>query len=570
MQAQLSAFYYLKIIIMKKITIYIFLFTGIAFSFLSCTKKYEQLPLDNYTISQIFDSLDINGVYAQQYLMNIYSGIPQPGSLRIGGNGILDAATDDATSSVQNSSIQNMAIGRWSAVSNPDDSWANSYAGIRKCNIFLANIGIVPIDSLIKVNYKAEARFLRAMFYFEMVKRYGGVPLIGDKILSLTDNLNFARNSYSDCVNYIVSECDAIKTKLIADPNTNTNTFGRATQACALALKSRMLLYAASPLNNPANDLGKWQAAADAANALITQGAYTISGVSFGAIFTTRNSKETIMAYQRGLTNDLDYNLAPVGYTAPPNTTPCPGYISPSENLVEAYPMSNGKAITDPTSGYNPNNPYASRDPRLTLTVFTNGALWLKRAVQTYTGGLDMPGGASAQTRTGYYMRKFLADFSNSTAYSTTTHNYIIFRYAEILLNYAEAMNELSNTAVAYTQLQAIRNRAGIAAGTNGLYGLQAGMNQSQMRQAIRLERRLEMAFEEQRFWDLRRWKMAEQQLNNQPLTGMVITKDPTTGNLSYSTTPVFTMVFTPKMYWEPIPYSEITKNSSLTQNSGW
>ena len=548
--------------------LYSFVFASLLLA-ASC-RKYEQLPLEKWQSAEVFDTTDVNGTLALQFLNNIYSQLPRQGAIRIG-NAVLDAATDDATSSAVNSTIEAMQTGRWGIAGNSDDAWESSYKNIRKCNVFLSNIGPVPVPEPAKTYWKAEARFLRAMFYFELIKRYSGVPLIGDKVFSLTDDLYPARNTFDACVTYIVSECDAIKDLLRTDPVVAAD-FGRATKGAALALKSRVLLYAASPLNNTTNDASKWQAAADAAKDVMNLNVFQLH-TPLNTLFITRTSNEIIFSFQRGKTDDLEKALAPVGYLAP---TASNGYVSPSQNLVDAFPSANGRAIDDPgNTTYNPANPYANRDPRLALTVFTNGSMWLKRAVETFEGGKDKPGGSVTQTRTGYYMRKFLGNFNTATAYSTQDHNYTIFRYAEILLNYAEAINEAgvgTQQTEAFNQLKAIRQRAGIAIGSTAgyQYGLKTTMTQDELREAIRLERRIEMAFEEQRYWDVRRWKIAEQVWTNKAVRGVTITKDPVTNELTYQPSIVVNMVFAPKMYLYPIPYHEIIANPNLTQNPGW
>jgi hypothetical protein len=225
--------------------------------------------------------------------------------------------------------------------------------------------------------------------------------------------------------------------------------------------------------------------------------------------------------------------------------------------------------ITEAGSGYTPANPYNNRDPRLGLTVFYNGIKWLSRNVETFNGGKDKPGGNVVQTKTGYYLRKFMADFSGNTTYTNQNHNFIIFRYAEILLNRAEALNELGRTAEAYKPLTDIRKRTGIPAGTGSLYGLKSGMSQDAMRIAIQNERRIELAFEEHRFWDVRRWKLGATVLSS-PVHGMDITKNPTSGTLTFNVVEAAKLIFQPKMYHMPIPYGEITKNANLVQNEGW
>ena len=544
----------------------------VTIGFSACQKPlYERQPISQ-DISYVFDKTDSLGIQAKTFLADIYTYLPN-GYNRIG-NDVLDAASDDAISSSPSSSIEYFVNGRISPISTVDNSWDNNYKTIRKANIFLANIDVVPLNEVgLKVYWKAEARLLRAIAYFELIKRYGGVPLMGDKVLGVDDNIQLPRNSYADCVKYVVDECNALKTiarvdnALAADEN-----YGRLTQGVAYALKARILLYDASPLNNPSNDLTKWAAAALAAKDLMDLNKFSLSP-AYTTVFNSRKNTEVILAYQRGVTFDLETKNAPVGYTL--TNASGSGYTSPTQELVDAFPMKNGKDITDPTSGYSAINPYLNRDPRFTLNILFNGSKWLNKTVDTYDGGKDKPGSSvNVQTRTGYYMRKFLNEtFVTGTVYSNQTHNFPIFRYAEILLNYAEAQNEASGPdATVYAQLTSIRRRAGIDAGTGvglNLYGLKPSMTQAEMRTAIRLERRVEMAFEEQRFWDIRRWKIAENVLNG-TLHGMQIVKNPD-ATFSYTRYDALNVTFdASKMYRYPIAASEVNKNRNLTQNPNW
>lgn len=533
--------------------------------------KNETVPLDIKTEDLIYDKMDINGFYADQALTNLYTFLPK-GFNRID-NSYLDAATDDAVNSQPSGMIDILAKGLQSPTQVVDDAFATNYTGIYRANQFLSKIDVVPITAAVKTFDKAEARFLRAMFYFELVKRYGGVPLLGDQVLNLNSNLKIARNTYADCINYIVSECDAISGQLRTEPITTT-LLGHATQGCALALKARTLLYAASPQNNPTNDLTKWQAAANAAKAVIDLNYYALNA-SFVAAFLNRADKEVILGFQQAKNQTLETAQSPVGYTNDLITSR--GQTSPTQDLVDAFPTIKGLPISTDiksgtnTTGFDAANPYANRDPRMGYTVFYNGQQWLGRAVETFEGGKDKPGGTLVQTKTGYYLRKFLPDLSTASAYSTQDHNFIIFRYAEILLDYAEALNEVggaANTTLAYTQLTNIRKRAGITAGTGSLYGLTAAMSQSQMRDAIRLERRLELAFEEHRFWDERRWSAAGTDFNK-ALHGTTIIK--TGSTFTYQTKTVGNIVFiAPKMYLYPFAFTDLQSNTALTQNPGW
>lgn len=544
-------------------TIYL-LAAGLAISFLSC-KKYEEYPVERITGDFVFDPYDKQGIYANRFVNDLYSYLPR-GYNRID-NSVLDAATDDAISSEYGNEIEVLSHSQLNAVNNPDGRWADAYRAIRKANQFLANIDIVPRDSVTKANWKAEVRFIRAMNYFELLKRYGGVPLLQDRYYTLEEKIDVARSSFDEVAQYIANECDSIIPSLRNDPVTG-NEVGRITRGAAMALKSRTLLYAASPLNNPTNDPDKWVKAAAAAKALMNTGKFSLSP-NFINTFVVRTNPEIILAFQTPVNSNLERQNAPIGYTSP-NVSQ--GYVSPTQDLVNSFPMANGRPITQANSGFNPANPYNSRDPRLAATIFFNGTQWLNRPVETFQGGLDNPPSGvrvARQTRTGYYMRKFLGNFATNAEYSNQSHNFPIFRYAEILLNYAEARNEVNDMAEAYIQLRALRQRAGIAAGTDQLYGLKPAMTQAEMREAIRLERRIEMAFEEHRYWDLRRWKIAEQVLNKD-LTGVVIQKNPD-NSLSYNYGKADYITFLQKQYLYPIPNNEVTgSNGKIAQNPGW
>lgn len=538
---------------------------AILFASASCRKTYEDEPLDRLTENEIYDDMDKNANYAKLALDNIYSFLPN-GYNRISG-AVLEAGSDDAMSSSPGHATETFTNGRLSPTNNPDNSWSRNYQCIRRANVFLSKIDVVPTDEQQKSYWKAEARFIRAMSYFELMKRFGGVPLLEDRVLTIEDDLNIPRNTFDECLAYVIGECDAIY-PLLRQDITTAGDWGRISRGAALALKSRLLLYAASPWHNPSNNPEKWVAARAAADAVISYGKFSLNS-SYANVFVTRSLPEIILAFQRGVTNDVEVNNGPVGFTG---ALLGKGATSPTQELVDAFPMLNGQAISSGTSGYDPKDPYKNRDPRFYATIFHNGMRWLKRNIETFEGGLDKPGGTIPQTQTGYYMRKFMANHAEGTAYASQTHNFIIFRYAEILLNFAEAGNELGDVASAHKQLIALRKRAGITAGADGNYGLKApgAYTVADMRQAIMLERRIEMAFEEQRFWDIRRWKTAEVVLNGQ-LNGMKITKDAVSGALTYTRTPVKTVSFNAsRMYLYPIPYDLMSKSEALTQNPNW
>ncbi|RQO65248.1 RagB/SusD family nutrient uptake outer membrane protein [Pedobacter sp. KBW06] len=526
----------------------------------SCEKDVlTQLPVERTDLSDIFNPKDKEGTLIEEYLAGVYAQLPT-GFNRIGNN-LLDAGTDDALSgNISVTAVDKFKTGQWGPSDLPENPWVACYSAIRRANILLANIGSSGIPDLRKDAIRFQARALRSIFYFELVKRWGGVPLLGDKVFGLEDDLQLARNSRAECVDYILSECEFLKDKLPA--TLTAGELGRISKGTIFALKSRLLLYEASPLYNPSNDLLKWQAAAKAADDLIKLNSYSLE-TNLSTLFTTRSNKEFILAYQQADNTTIESLNEPPGYKRGGQ-----GQTNPTQNLVDAFPMANGKGIDEPGSGYSAADPYKNRDPRFYLTIFHNGYSWLGTPVETFTGGKNNTRiGIGTGTKTGYYMRKFMTTSGSATGFSNATHNFPIFRYAEILLNYAEAQNEqlAAPDASVYKAVNDIRKRAGITV------LLTAGsLSKEQMRTMIRNERRIELAFEEHRFWDIRRWKIAETVLNG-TLKGMKITMNPDK-TLSYDPNMVVqTVTFdAARMYLYPVPYLEIQKNSALVQNQGW
>lgn len=561
---------------MKKI--YIGLFAVLVL--LGCKKYQQDGPLENLTEDMVFDPNDKNGFYAEQYLNNLYSTLPG-GFNRVGGD-FLDAATDDAMPSRDGTEIENISQGRISSViSNPDGAWFDHYQTIRKVNVFLKRIDVVPLPAKIP-GWKAQTRFLRAMAYFELLKRYAGIPLAGDRIFTADEDIKLKRNSFEECVNYIVSECDAIKDAVYQEPVAATD-WGRISKGAVLALKSRVLLYAASPLFNGSSsnalmgytsyNAERWKTAAQAALDVINLAGkpYSLPAPAtkaFNAIFIERRNTEIILNYLRPVNYDIEFNNGPIGFF---NQAAGRGVTSPTQDLVDAFPTKDGKEINAAGSGYDPKQPYANRDPRLGFTVLVNDVSWLGRKLEMFEGGLDKPNkGGRVQTKTGYYLKKFMGNFATASIYANGDRNFIIFRYAEILLNFAEAQNEYLSApnADVYNAIRDLRRRAQINEGTTNKFGLKDNMTKAEMRQAIKNERRIELAFEEHRYWDLRRWKDAEKELNK-TLSGLKITKTAT--GFTYERIAAGKVSFAfPKMYLYPIPFAEISRNENLIQNTGW
>lgn len=530
-------------------------------------------------------------------------------------NSFLDAAADDALPTAEGKSLDYWRKGLITAGTGFDaGAWDSGYKGIRKCNLFLNKVDIFPPSSNVPAAMlkmmKAEARLLRAYYYFEMLKRWGGIPLLGDRVLTAEDDLNIPRNSREDVAGYITNEISpdvegscyndlhAAQSKVNNnDPDNMGSSIGRVNQGVALALLSRLHLYMASDLYtedlNGAEKQARWEKAAYWAKKLIDLNVYALfdNQMQYSRQFAFSGQddpaegsaiKEVIMVkLASGVSTSIELANSPIGYqfqSTSGELTKTNGATSPSQNLVDAFLMADGKSIynnydpeqgIDPQSGYDDQKPYDNRDPRLKRFIFYNGSKWLNQFVQTWDGGKhrgEQQG--NTYTRTGYYLRKFSAqDFEVATSFNTSYyHHYQIFRYGEILLNYAEAMNESDPTN--HTEIEkgiiALRKRGGILPGVDGRYGLPAAYDQNLMRRIIRNERRIELCFEEHRFWDIRRWKIAEDVLNK-PVRGVRISKE---GVYSYED--VMNSAFDKKMYWYPIPREEMYGDKALTQNPGW
>lgn len=473
------------------------------------------------------------------------------------------------------------------------------YQGIRKANILINNIDVVPfnltyINALGEtkpLNYtmKAEARFLRAHFYFELVKRYGGVPLIGDNVYVLGDDVQLPRNTFAQCIDYIVRELDEIKDDLRSLPMADATEFAHApTKEACLAMKARVLLYAASPLFNekpleagneligyPSYDSGRWNLAAQAAKDLIDQygpkGKGTLNlAQDYRNIFVDfygGNNPELIFFRPVGKNKSIETANGPLGFSG---NSLGNGNTNPTQNLVESFLMKDGTKYVSTSV----DDPFKNRDPRLDFTILHHGSRWLNTTLDTQVGGTHNPSGAQ-YSRTCYYMAKFMKDYQTSSNYEDNIHLWVMYRYGEVLLNYAEALNEVAlaggtidNKEVLNSLIQ-LRKRAGIEPGNENYYGLPAPQNYdaAEMREIIRNERRIEMAFEEQRYWDIRRWRIAED-IFKEPLKGLNIQ---VVGNKTiYNEVNVLSAEFDTKRYFYPIPYSEVIKNGNMIQNPNW
>jgi hypothetical protein len=580
-----------QIYAMRKL--YILSFFCVAATMLFSCKKDGFLG-QTQTTDLTEESVFKDSVNTTAFLTNIYLKIGFSESATRFGNGGLDVASDEAEP-YDNSEITTIGFANGSVDANTvsGDAYSTCYTNIRAVNVLLKHLPTTPFRDATKTEVKAEARFLRAWYYSILLKHYGGVPLIGDTVYNYTDKIPAARSSYEDCVNYIVSECDQAGANLpLAQEGP---LYGRASKAACMALKMRVLLYAASPLFNDktpvpqttpltmATDIKvkvlvgytdykdtRWQNAEKAAEALLN-GPFqlyvdnTTAGFGFQYGFTLRPNQESIWQLMRPSNQDLES-----AYDPPSRGGHGGGF--PYQELVDAFPMKNGLDIHDPASTYDANHPYVNRDPRLEYTVNHDQSTLITASsltptpinIYTVNGQGTGVDAIYAGTKTGYYGNKMLDPKAVPNSFNQTARCIPLIRYAEVLLSYAEAANEFEGPAKAYDPIEKIRMRAGL-----NPYKLPAGLTQEEMRKVIQNERRLELAFEGHRFWDVRRWKIAPQTQTLQ-MTGLEVQRNSAGVVENLKRIDVRKHGFKPALYLWPIPSSEVAKSSLTYQNPGY
>ncbi|SFD59283.1 Starch-binding associating with outer membrane [Chitinophaga sp. CF118] len=558
---------------MKTKNIIYFLALAAAGTFTSCKKNY----LDIVPTDRVPDvAVAADSALFQDYVLNRYMSIKLQDKEGEGTNPGFGRGFEYAMwSSVTDESIYNNDDNTWliqKGLLAPENTgiagtiWGRSYRSIRECNYGLSIIGKVQMSDQLKNRLRGELHFIRAYRYQDLIRNYGGVVLVKDTVYALENNLTdpslFVKSSLADCIKYAVAELDSAAYFL---PQVNDGNWqqGRATKGAALALKSRLLLYAASPLYN----VGTWADAAAAAKVVMDMNQYALAA-DYSKLFinASASSSEIIFSRQYAIGARhvcLEISNGANGYGGWAGNTPL-------QNLVDAYEMNNGKTITDPASTFDPAKPYANRDARFYATILYNGALYRGDTIKTYRpGGKDGIDGPSNwnSTKTGYYLRKFMDDNNpiDNPWNVAGLQPWIYLRYAEVLLNYAEAQNEaVGPDATVYAAINLIRQRASV-----NQPALVAGLSQSEMRTAIMRERQVELAFEEHRFYDVRRWRIAST-TENTPAYGVDVTL--------VNGAPVYTQkvaltgrLFNEKNYWLPIPRTEIqASNNQLLQTVGY
>lgn len=390
------------------------------------------------------------------------------------------------------------------------DFSAATYTKIRAINTMFEELdkGSLPED--VVTSLKAQGYFLRAWRYFDLVRLYGGVPMVlntQDPYNATADELNVKRDKASICFDLIVADLDKGSVLPASWPAADR---GRITRGAALAMKGRVLLYAASPQFNPGGDVTQWQKAYDANRAaydtLIRDG-YALHN-NFANLWFTESNKEAIFVTTY---NTTDFTNAWDRGTRPRSAgNSAGGSNQPTLELVNAFPMNTGLPITDPASGYDPLLYWKNRDPRFATTIAYNGVTWPLNNTATrkqWTFNNNKWEGAN-NTKTGFFCRKAVSETYAIDVTDKSGTDWIEIRLAEVMLNLAECANAVGKPEQAYEMLFALRKRAGIAAGTDNFYGLKQGMSKDELFEAIVTERQIELAFEAKRYWDLRRWRM--------------------------------------------------------------
>ena len=493
----------------------------------------------------------------------------------------LAAATDEAVYALETGAVNNYVNGGWSPANPYSNTWTKSYTAIADVNMYLEKIDQADItDWQYNPDYKNwvsqmemfayELRFLRAYFYFELFKTYGDVPLVTTTLTNGQAN-NIKRTPAEQIVKFIIDECDAIAPYLPVSYGTEYGSeIGRATRIAVFALKARTLLYAASPLHNTSNDRTKWEKAAEACKYIIDNAAtWGLKLSNYSSLWghDAFFNAELIFGLGRGESNTFEMANYPIGVENGSSGN------CPSQSLVDQYEyQEDGVTFGERHPGdidLTEDSPYEGLDPRFALTVVKDGDEWpsngaQKKIIETYVGGFNGAPKYEA-TPTSYYLRKYVDGSCVTTADNQTTrrHTWILFRLGEFYLDYAEAVFNATGSAneaatygmTANEAINVLRNRADIQMPKFTEDG-EAWVKRYER------ERLVELAFENHRFWDVRRWKKGAQYFGS--VQAATISSN---GLLKRST---INRQWNDKFNFYPIPQSELKKNPNLTQNPGW
>ena len=594
------------------------LLAGILLMTGSCKKYLNTVPNDVLTIDDIFTSK----TNVDAYLANIYSSLPDELTQRFANysnSGVWTGASDECKYNWDFVYDNQMNLSTWSNTDGTVASyWANYYQAIRNATDFINRIdgaNTTQLTSSLKTVYKAEARGLRALYYFYLLRMFGPVVILGDNLISAdasASTISLPRTPFDQCINFVVTQLDSAALDLPVNPS-SASQYGRMTSGIVKAYKVEALLLAASPLYNgnteyasfknadgtqlisQTYDAAKWATAAAAAKDFLT----TYVPTTYN-LYVEGNADPFMQAYlscKNVMLNDwnpewifarsnsgsfMRYDQTPKHVGAPQDQQGA-GAKGATQTLVDAFSMANGLPITDPNSGYvssgfsmfqSPDdyqqrsiyNQWVGREPRFYVNITYDNAFWLYQdngyadviTNYEYSGNSGRSQSTSDVSPTGYTMRK-------NTAPNDNSRGSLLLRLANIYLDYAEALNESDPTNPdILTYLNLIRTRADVPA--YGSANIPAPTTQAAMRSAIWSERRVELANENVRYFDTRRWKIAPT-TDAGPFYGMNMTAS---GTSFFQKTLLETRVFKHRDYFFPIPNGEILKDNLLVQNPGW
>ena len=546
----------------------------------SCSEKMD------YKEYNVYDKAYVEKMFVRVggLMTNIYNDIDYDFGNYSGA--MASSATDESVYSHPGNAVEDFYNGAWGPTNAKERVWNSAWDGISYCNLVLDEFSNCTFpeytedehyqqEMFLYKNYRWEARWARAFFYFELVKRYGSVPL-KTKHMTANEANSLPQVSADSIFQFIDTECDTIEDSIIVnygdlgDKAYYKGQTGRANKLAAMALRARAALYWASPLFNPTNDKSRWLKAAQLSNAVIAEARQEGMGLlpDYSKLFNKDSYKdgikEIIFSRRVAASNAFEKYNYPIGMEN------AGGGNCPTQNLVDAYEMTNGKAIDEAGSGYDPQDPYKNRDARLAMTVAVNGEQWPNAAaLETFEGGANSSS-VTYGTPTGYYLKKYInqGTIIAKTGSNSFAHAWVVFRLAEFYLDYAEAA--LNYTGSGYVAPEGLPMTAAQAIDVVRTRAKQpnmaTGLDFEAFKKKYENERFVELAFEGHRFFDLRRWKEAPEYLKT--IRGMKITRQDD-GTMKYEEQTIDTRTWNDKWYLFPLPQKDVL-NCNYKQNDGW
>ncbi len=511
-------------------------------------------PLNAITSADIFSDSSLT----RSFLLSIYEVTPK---VFFTWGSILDENTVDVTP--PGSSL--FTTNDWNAANSPLEwEWDQQYAAIRQANSFISDLTTSKLTSGTKARFNAEARFLRAVLYIQLYRLFGGVPIITEA-QSITDVKSYLvpRNTADETVNFIIQELDSIANSLPV--RWDDYNHGRAEKGAALGMLSRILIYQASQKN----DKSLYQQAAVAAKSVMDLKRYSLYP-DYGKMFLAKEGNDEYIFFYNFVPSSTWRGWDYYGGWNIANVPPSQGGLGadmPTLNLVDAFEMSDGLPYNK-SPLYNDQDPYTNRDPRFYASIYYQGSTFKGTPLEFWldaNGNMGIDRLNNNNLTPGFFIKKgideTIPNYSADLGGPNSQYDPFL-RYADILLMYAEATNEVNGPdASVYNAINQVRERAGMP-------NIPAGITQDSMRQTIRDERRIEFCFESSRYYDVRRWGIARA-ASSGPILGAKITKNPD-GSLTFGRDTLQVRTFDPKYALNPIPQSEIDKNSKLVQNPGY